>query len=75
MRQKIAEEEITGEIYRRQLLAALPEDARWLWERRMLGCSFEEIADETEVAADTLNMRARRSAKEAFKRLFGQQER
>jgi DNA-directed RNA polymerase specialized sigma24 family protein len=70
-----AEEEITGEIYRQELLAAIPEDARWLWERRILGFSFEEIGDETGVAADTLNMRARRGAKEAFRRLFGRHER
>jgi hypothetical protein len=70
-----AEAEITNGIYRREILAAMPEDARLLWERRLVGYSFEDMAEETDESADTLNARARRGAKEAFRRLFGQHHR
>jgi len=70
-----AEAEITNGIYRREILAAMPEDARLLWERRLVGYSFEDMAEETHESADTLNARARRGAKEAFRRLFGQHHR
>jgi DNA-directed RNA polymerase specialized sigma24 family protein len=70
-----AEAEITNQIYRREILEAMPEEARILWERRIVGYTFEQMADETHESADTLNARARRGAKEAFRRLFGQYHR
>jgi DNA-directed RNA polymerase specialized sigma24 family protein len=70
-----AEAEITGKIYRQEILAAMPDEARLLWELRLMGYSFEDMAEETHESADTLNARARRGAKEAFKRLFGQHHR
>lgn len=67
-----AEREITDRIYRRELLDAMPADARELWEMRLVGYSFEEMADERDQSADALNARARRGAREAIKRLFGE---
>jgi DNA-directed RNA polymerase specialized sigma24 family protein len=67
-----AEREITDRIYRQELLDAMPADARELWEMRLLGYSFEEMADERDQSADTLNARARRGAREAIKRLSGE---
>jgi hypothetical protein len=70
-----AEEELTNRIYQREVLDAMPDDARHLWEMRLFGYSFEEMADELDETADTLNARARRGAKEAFKRLFSERYR
>jgi DNA-directed RNA polymerase specialized sigma24 family protein len=69
------EAEITNEIYRHEILGAMPDEARTLWERRLLGYSFQEMAEEINESADTLNARARRGAKEAYRRLFGHQNR
>jgi hypothetical protein len=70
-----AEAHIINGIYRQEILAAMPDEARWLWERRIIGYTFQDMADETHESADTLNARARRGAKEAFRRLFGQHNR
>ncbi|HKD06453.1 MAG TPA: hypothetical protein VKB79_11175 [Bryobacteraceae bacterium] len=66
-----SEQEIHDAIRKREALEAMPEYARKLWEKRLLGYSFEEISEEVHESADTLNMRARRGMKEAIGRLFG----
>jgi DNA-directed RNA polymerase specialized sigma24 family protein len=69
------EERIHNEIYRREIMDAMPEEARRLWEGRLVGYSFKEMARQSNESEDTLNARARRGAKQALRRLFGQNDR
>lgn len=70
-----AEQEIYDALRKREVLEAMPEDARSIWEKRILGYSFEDLSEEVHESADTLNMRARRGVKEAIVRLFGHENR
>jgi DNA-directed RNA polymerase specialized sigma24 family protein len=70
-----AEQEIYDALRKREALEAMPEDSRTVWEKRILGFTFDEIAEELHESADTLNMRARRGVKEAIERLFGNENR
>ncbi len=70
-----SEQNIYDALLSREALEAMPEDSRSVWEMRLLGYSFEDIAEEVDESADTLNMRARRGVKEAIVRLFGHENR
>lgn len=70
-----AEQEIYDALRMREALEAMPEDARSIWEKRIMGYSFDHMSEELHESADTLNMRSRRGVKEAIERLFGHENR
>lgn len=71
----VQEEELTKAIGRSEALEAMPEDARRIWERRLLGYSYQEMAEETDESVSALQARCSRGTREAIRRLFGSEHR
>jgi DNA-directed RNA polymerase specialized sigma24 family protein len=61
--------EIEDAIFRRQVLAAMIPEDRWIWERRLLGYELEQIAAELNISPDCLSTRIRRGIDRVSKNL------
>ncbi len=69
------EGEANDAIFKRQLIDAMPDEARWIWQRSIAGFSLDELSKEVSVSREALNLRARRGAKGVYRRLFGHLDR